>query len=46
MESATNFDGENRKSLISYKKKSVLIRSSENQHAFTFHNNAFQITLV
>ena len=30
MESATNFDGENRKSLIPYKKKSMLIRSSEN----------------
>lgn len=29
-ESATNFDGGNRKSLIPYKKKSVLIRNSEN----------------
>ncbi len=45
MESATNFDGENRKSLILYKNKSVLIRNSENQHAFTLQNNAFQITL-
>lgn len=45
MESATNFDGENRKPLIPYKKKSVLIRNSENQHAFILQNNALQITL-
>lgn len=44
MESAANFDGENRKPLILYKKKSVLIRNSENQHAF-IQNNALQITL-
>lgn len=44
MESAANFDGENRKPLILYKKKGVLIRNSENKHAF-IQNNALQITL-
>lgn len=45
MESPTNFDGKNRKSLIPYKKKSVLIRNSENQYAFRLQNNVFQIVL-
>lgn len=46
MKFATNFDGENRKSLIPYEKKSVLIRNSESQHTFTFQNNVFQIIRI